>query len=75
MKVWRGRCYSEDIPDEVPDGIMKSMRAPSYKAIAEAILKNDLALYSLGFQPHISHWYKVVKSEKSKEESKQGRLI
>lgn len=28
---------------------MQSLRAPSYKAIAIAILKNDMNLYSLGF--------------------------
>jgi len=31
--------------------------APSYKAIAIAILKNDLQFTSLGFQPKVSRWY------------------
>lgn len=43
------RCYSTDIPDEVPKKVMQSGRAPSYKAIALAILRNDLQLYALGF--------------------------
>jgi len=51
------------------------MRVPSYKAIAMAILNNDLPLYALGFQPHVSHWYHVVKNEKSDEESRQIRLF
>ncbi len=75
VRVWEERCYKNGIPDEVPIGIQKSMRAPSYRAIAEAILQNDLALYTLGFQPHISHWYRVVKSEKLKQESTQGVLL
>ena len=49
IKKWEGRCYSDGIPDIVPDGVMKSMRAPSYKAIAIAILKNDHNLHSIGF--------------------------
>jgi predicted phosphoadenosine phosphosulfate sulfurtransferase len=51
------------------------MRAPSYKAIAMAILNNDLPLYALGFQPHVSHWYKVVKKEQSDIQSPQLRLL
>ena len=38
-----------DIPDEVPIGVIKSCRAPSYKAIAIAILSNDHNLHQLGF--------------------------
>jgi predicted phosphoadenosine phosphosulfate sulfurtransferase len=74
-EVWESRCYPDGIPDEVPDGLMKSMRVPSYKAIAMAILQNDLYLYSLGFQPHVSHWYRVVKKEKEKNESIQLNLF
>lgn len=70
--MWEDRCYGDGIPDEVPDGIMRSMRAPSYKAIAECILKNDLHLYGLGFQPHVSHWYHVIKST---EDDSQMRLL
>ena len=66
MKVWEDRCYSDGIPDEVSDRLMESMRVPSYKAIALAILNNDLALYKLGFAPHVSHWYKTVKQMKKK---------
>ena len=64
VKVWESRCYKTGIPDEVEPGLMKSMRVPSYKAIALAILDNDLHLYQLGFQPHVSHWYKVIKNNK-----------
>jgi predicted phosphoadenosine phosphosulfate sulfurtransferase len=67
VKTWKERCYEEDIPDEVPFRVMESMRAPSYKAIAMCILNNDLALYDLGFAPHVSHWYRTVKQLKNKE--------
>lgn len=69
------RCYSDDIPDEVPDELMDSLRAPSYKAIAICLLKNDFHLYGLGFQPHVSHWYKAVKSERQKHLSAQRELL
>jgi len=54
---------------------MKSMRVPSYKAVAMAILNNDLHLYALGFQPHISHWCRVLKDEKEKDCSPQSMLL
>ena len=71
MKVWEGRCYEGGIPDEVETGLMKSMRVPSYKAIALAILDNDLHLYQLGFQPHVSHWYRAIKMNEKKDDSQQ----
>jgi len=45
------------------------MRVPSYKAIAMAILQNDLALHTLGFQPAVSHWYRSIKIANAAEES------
>jgi predicted phosphoadenosine phosphosulfate sulfurtransferase len=47
--MWEKRCYFRGIPDECPPKLAKAMRVPSYKAIAMAILKNDLHLTSLGF--------------------------
>ena len=40
---------------------MKSKRAPSYKAIALAILKNDHSLQTLGVTPIKSRWYDELK--------------
>lgn len=40
------------------------MRVPSYRAIAECILKNDLKLYGLGFQPEVKPAYLAVKKLK-----------
>ena len=61
IRVWQSRCYSDGIPDAVPDGIAKSMRVPSYKAIAIAILKNDHALSSIGFSGKMSEYYGMIK--------------
>jgi predicted phosphoadenosine phosphosulfate sulfurtransferase len=51
VQAWKRRCYSVDIPDEVPRKVQSSGRAPSWKAIAIAILQNDLQLRQLGFSP------------------------
>lgn len=48
-KTWRDRCYDAGLPDEVPAKLSASGRAPSWKAIAMCILKNDLQLRGLGF--------------------------
>ncbi len=58
--MWRGRCY-ECIPDEVPAKIAKVNKAPSYKSIAIAILKNDHLLKSLGFSGSDSDLSELLK--------------
>lgn len=67
------RCYFNDIPDEVSHLIQASNRAPSWKAIAMAILRNDHNLHSLGFQtiePKI--FWELI--EMGKEPDKQMKL-
>jgi predicted phosphoadenosine phosphosulfate sulfurtransferase len=49
VQTWQHRCYSAGIPDEVPNKVAASGRAPSWRAVAIALLKNDLNLYGLGF--------------------------
>jgi len=61
LKAWRERGYSDDIPDEVPIELADELLAPSYKAIAIALLNNDMQLTSLGFEPKVSKWYSVLK--------------
>ena len=60
IKFWSDKGYEQDIPDDVPreiDGL-----APSYRAIAECILKNDLNLNVLGFERKTSKWYSILKN-------------
>lgn len=59
IKAWEARGYSEGIPDEVPTRLMWLRKAPSYKAIALALLKNDIT--DLGFTPPVSAWYSELK--------------
>jgi len=61
IQTWQARGYSDDIPDEVPRELMRLGLAPSYKAIAIAILQNDLQFTSLGFAPRCSPWYSELK--------------
>jgi hypothetical protein len=49
VSTWESRCYQFGIPDEVPRKIAAIGRAPSWQAVAIALLKNDLNLYGLGF--------------------------
>jgi hypothetical protein len=49
IKMWEARCYKNGIPDDVPKEIFD--RAPSYKAIAIAILKNDLSVIGVEKKP------------------------
>lgn len=58
---WRQKGYPDDIPDEVPNQLMKLGIAPSYKAICIALLRNDMNLESLGFSPPKSMWYSAIK--------------
>lgn len=61
VSTWKKRDYEDGIPDEVPVQLMDLCLAPSYKAIAIAILKNDHAMQSLGFSPEKSYWYNELK--------------
>ncbi len=61
LEHWKHCGYPDDIPDEVPDALMRLNLAPSWKAIAIAILKNDLHFTSLGFSVAHSKWYDVLK--------------
>lgn len=61
VDVWSERGYPEDIPDEVPSRLMDLGIAPSYKAVAVAILRNDIGLSALGFSRPVSKWYGALK--------------
>jgi len=74
VQTWEDRCYSNGIPDSVTDELSASGRVPSYKAIAVAILKNDIGLSALGFEARESKWYGVLKKieiEAREDESDQ----
>jgi predicted phosphoadenosine phosphosulfate sulfurtransferase len=73
--TWRLRCYSEGIPDEVLPKVAKSMRAPSYKAVAVAILRNDHNLHSIGFVERESDLSQNLIRSRRSEKSPQGEIF
>lgn len=64
LKTWKKRGYINDIPDEVDIVLQNENLAPSYKAIALAILKNDNNLLSLGYSSNKSIYYNEIKKIK-----------
>ena len=75
VRTWEARCYSDGIPDEVPAKIAASNRAPSYKAIAMCLLRNDFALKGIGFEGTYTDYYRQLKEEKKRAETQQGALF
>lgn len=71
---WKAKGYENDIPDEVPHELMKLGLAPSYKAIAIALLKNDVNLESLGFVGKKSKWYSAFKKVEIEERERLKAL-
>lgn len=61
VATWKRRDYPNDIPEEVPSELQRLNFAPSYRAIATAILKNDHHLTSLGYGAPVSPWYNELK--------------
>ena len=61
IKTWEKRCYFDGIPEEVPCRLSQLNKAPSYKEICSAILKNDTNLKTLGFTPKKSKYYSFLK--------------
>lgn len=51
----------------MPHKVAASGRAPSYKQVAMAILKNDVSMKSLGFVPKRSKYYDLVVQSKDKQ--------
>jgi len=72
---WERRCYSDGIPDEIPELLSKTLRVPCYKTIAIALLKNDLQLKSLGFSGDHSKWADYFRREHIAKKSSQLNLI
>lgn len=59
----------------MPKKIALTSRAPSYKAIAMCILRNDLHLRGLGFDNEESELCLVLRDEMKKKTDRQIRLI
>ena len=72
VKKWEGRGYSNGIPDEADLGIELSERAPSYRRICMAIMRNDVQLESLGYTREVCMAYIAIKRD---ELRKAGKFV
>jgi predicted phosphoadenosine phosphosulfate sulfurtransferase len=61
IRKWEKQGYENGIPDEAPAKLEALNKVPSYRMICKAILKNDLALISLGFSKPKSKAYSMLK--------------
>ena len=71
VKTWQQRCYRDSIPDDLPDGLLFTGRAPSWKAIAICLLHNDFRLHKLGYTTTPGEWAQAaidVTTRKSKDQ-------
>lgn len=58
---WERRGYENGIPDESCPHLEARGKAPSYRLICRAILRNDLALTTLGYSKEKTDAYMAYK--------------
>lgn len=71
VRTWQQRCYRDSIPDDLPDGLLFSGRAPAWKAIAMCLLNNDFRLHKLGYTTTPGEWAQAaidMSAEKSTDQ-------
>lgn len=61
IEKWMKRGYENGIPDEADAKLEGLGKVPSYKMICKAIMKNDIALTSLGYTRPKCDSYGVLK--------------
>jgi len=61
IKAWEARGYPFGIPDEAPPMLEAQNKVPSYRAICKAIMKNDVALLTLGYSREECEAYNALK--------------
>lgn len=74
IQDWELKGYSNGIPDTVPLRLEQLNKAPSYKQICKAILKNDNSLKSLGFNVIKPNSYHFLKRIELKARNKDPQL-
>lgn len=69
---WESKCYKDGLPDEAPRRLEQLNKVPSYRKICIAILRNDVALESLGYSKNKTAIYHELKRI---ELSKKGKYF
>ena len=70
ISKWEGQGYPSGIPDEAPAKLEQFNKAPSYRKICAAILKNDLTLSTLGYNRKKTEAYGLLKRIELEERKK-----
>ena len=69
IKGWKGRGYTEDIPDWAPKVLEDKQWAPSYRRLCKVLLRNDWWCKGLGMtQPKSEAYGKYLNIKKNKKE-------
>ena len=63
IEVWMTRGYPTGIPDEADPVLENLNKVPSYRIICKAIMKNDVALLTLGYTRQPCEIYNSLKRE------------
>lgn len=75
VHTWQNRCYQDSIPDDLPDNLLFSGRAPSWKALAICLLHNDFRLHKLGYTTTPGEWAQAAIDMSQQETDTQLRLF
>ena len=67
VSTWKRRGYPAGIPDEADRRLEDFNKAPSWRLICIAVLKNDVTLKTLGYAMPECHLYNELKREEIKE--------
>jgi len=70
ISTWEAKDYSGGIPDDADPKLEAMGLVPSYRMICKAILKNDIALVSLGFTRQKTEAYSIIKKIELEERKK-----
>lgn len=71
---WEKQGYPQGIPDHADSRLEAIGKCPSYRKICVAILKNDVALVSLGYARQPSDAYNAIKKIEIAGRIKDERL-
>jgi predicted phosphoadenosine phosphosulfate sulfurtransferase len=75
IRMWQRRCYPGSIPDDLPDGLLFSGRAPSWKAIAICLLHNDFHLHKIGYTTAPGVWAQAAMDLSKTDNDGQLRMF
>lgn len=75
ISKWEKRGYSEGLPDEADPVLEHLVKAPSYRAICMAIMKNDKQLATLGYSRPKTYIYMTLKQIEISERGNQSERL